>query len=181
VLHRVLLKLVPAHWGDSIEGDLEEARTSRRATGRRAGALWASLHCGSIVIRLLVEQARHDRRGNMSTRGPIAMTSLLFDLKGAVRSLGRARSTTGIATIVLAVTIGLSTAVFSVADGVLFKPLPYPSPDRLVVLRFAMATMRGIGISLTGGELDSARAATSVFEQVEAFNLSETASRVDGP
>ena len=111
----------------------------------------------------------------------MSLDSLRFELNGAVRTLSRSRSTTAIAVIVLAVTIGLATAVFSVADGVLFKPLPYPSPDRLVVLRFVMPTMRGIGISLTGGELESARAATSVFEQVEAFNLSGSVSRIDGP
>jgi putative ABC transport system permease protein len=180
MLARLLLRLVPDRWGESIDGDLQEARAKRRAGGRRVGPLWESWFCGSIVLRLLVEARRAQACARRGRGGRRLMNSFLFELKGAVRVLSRSRSTTAIAIGVLAVTIGFSTAVFSVADGVLFKPLPYPSPDRLVTLRFTMPRFTS-GISLTGAELDSARAATSVFEQVEAFNISGVASRIDGP
>ena len=180
MLARLLLRLVPDQWGESIEGDLDEARTKRRASGRRTGPLWESWFCGSIVLRLVVEGMRARSGVRRGHGGRMLMNSFFFELKGAVRVLSRSRSTTILAIGVLAVTIGFSTAVFSVADGVLFKPLPYPAPDRLVTLRFKMPRLAS-GISLTGGELESARAATSVFEQVEAFNISGVASRIDGP
>ena len=53
------------------------------------------------------------------------------DLRIAVRSLRRAPGYVAVVLTALAVGIGATTAVFSVVDGVLFKPLPYPRPERL--------------------------------------------------
>lgn len=63
-----------------------------------------------------------------------ALESLLADLKITLRRL---RNSPGFALTVLltlAIGIGANTAVFSVVDGVLLKPLPYPQSDRLVAL-----------------------------------------------
>lgn len=108
------------------------------------------------------------------------MNSLAFEMKQAARTIGRSPSTSALAVAILALTIAFSTAVFSVADGVLFKPLPYPSPDRLVELRLTTPRIAN-GIPLTGRELDSARAASGLIEQAEAFNISGVVSRIDGP
>src|SRR6202050_1686751 len=56
------------------------------------------------------------------------------DLRYTARTLGRARGFTAVAILVLALGIGANTAVFSVTDYVLIRPLPFPSPDRLVTL-----------------------------------------------
>ncbi|HLJ46897.1 MAG TPA: ABC transporter permease [Bryobacteraceae bacterium] len=55
-------------------------------------------------------------------------------LRYAVRSLARAPGFTSIALLVIAVGIGVNTAVFSVVDAVLLKPLTYPDPQALVQL-----------------------------------------------
>ncbi|MGH9329475.1 MAG: ABC transporter permease, partial [Vicinamibacterales bacterium] len=62
------------------------------------------------------------------------MTSLLLDLRHAVRVLVRNPGVTVIAIFTLALAIGATTAVFSVVDGVLLRPLPYPAPDRLMAV-----------------------------------------------
>jgi predicted permease len=56
------------------------------------------------------------------------------DLRYTVRTLARAPGFTAVAILVLALGIGANTAVFSVTDYVLIRPLPFPSPDRLVSL-----------------------------------------------
>ena len=59
------------------------------------------------------------------------MNALLRDLRHGVRLLVRAPGFALLAAGALAIGIGANTAVFSVIDAVLLKPLPYADPDRL--------------------------------------------------
>jgi putative ABC transport system permease protein len=63
------------------------------------------------------------------------MSDLLFDLRDIVRGLRRDRLYAGTVIGTLALTLGASTAVFSVVDGVLLKPLEYRESQRLVSVR----------------------------------------------
>jgi putative ABC transport system permease protein len=62
------------------------------------------------------------------------MAALLRDLRYGLRLLLRSPLYTATAVVTLAVGIGANTAIFSVVDGVLLRPLPYPEADRLVTL-----------------------------------------------
>lgn len=62
------------------------------------------------------------------------MTSLLLDLRHAIRVLIRMPAVTGVSVLTLALAVGLTTAVFSVVHAVLLRPLPYPDADRLVAV-----------------------------------------------
>jgi len=62
------------------------------------------------------------------------MTTLTQDLRYAIRMMAAAPGFAVLAIMTLALGIGASTAMFSVANAVLFKPLPYPSPDRIVAI-----------------------------------------------
>ncbi|HEX6464325.1 MAG TPA: hypothetical protein VFZ98_07730, partial [Vicinamibacterales bacterium] len=65
------------------------------------------------------------------------MNTLMQDLRYALRSLTRTPVFTAIAVATLGLGIGANTAVFSVINSVLIKPLPYPRSDQLVSLWLA--------------------------------------------
>jgi putative ABC transport system permease protein len=56
------------------------------------------------------------------------------DCRSGLRALRRGRAVTALAVLAFALGIGVTTAVFSLFYGVLIKPLPYPDPDKLVVV-----------------------------------------------
>ena len=60
------------------------------------------------------------------------MGGLLRDLRYPVRSLLRQPMFSAIAVGTIAIGIGANTAIFSVVQAVLLRPLPYEAPDRLV-------------------------------------------------
>src|SRR5687768_16503062 len=57
------------------------------------------------------------------------------DLRFAVRLLGRSPGFTAVALLTIGVGIGACAAIFSVVDGVLLRPLPFPEPDRVMAIR----------------------------------------------
>src|SRR5262245_8435489 len=62
------------------------------------------------------------------------MSRLVLDLRVAARTLVRSRFVSALAIVAFALGIGVTTAVFSIFNGVLLQPLPYPQPERLVAV-----------------------------------------------
>src|SRR5919108_6349799 len=61
------------------------------------------------------------------------MTSLGHDLRDGFRSLVKNPAFSAVAIVTLALGIGMTTAIFSVVDAVLLRPVPFPDMDRLVM------------------------------------------------
>ncbi|HUQ87279.1 MAG TPA: ABC transporter permease [Vicinamibacterales bacterium] len=64
------------------------------------------------------------------------MRTLIRDLRHALRMLGRQPAFAGVAIVTLALGVGAATAVFTIVNGVLLRPLPYRDPGRLVILYY---------------------------------------------
>jgi predicted permease len=90
------------------------------------------------------------------------------DLRQAARSLARSKSFSIVAVATLAIGIGAATAVFSVVDGVLLKPLPYPNSDRLVAVWHDAPGAPGL-TAVAGGLLMSPSMIVTYQDESQAF------------
>jgi putative ABC transport system permease protein len=123
--------LLPRHRREEIEGDLIETWSLTRRRGRlpAARAFWS--HASSIVLRrhrlsAASPVAPHERRSR------VVLDQLRSDLRYSARLVRRRPGFAALTIATLALGIGASTAVFTIADRVLFRPLPYPDPARIV-------------------------------------------------
>ena len=101
-------------------------------------------------------------------RGLRSLEEFGRDLRVAARSLRRSPVFAAVAVVTLALGIGAATAVFSLVDGVLLRPLPYASPDRLVRLYERNTTTERMPFA--GANARDVQAATRTLTNVAYFN-----------
>lgn len=96
------------------------------------------------------------------------MNVLVGDLKYAFRTLGRSGGFTATALTALALGIGANTAIFSVVNAVLLKPLPFPQADRIVQLM--NKTPQGSFPAASLAKYNAWRTRTDVLEDITAYD-----------
>jgi len=95
------------------------------------------------------------------------MTSFLQDVRYALRMLARSPGFTLVAILTLALGIGANTAIFSVVNAVLLRPLPYPESNRLVFLGEWSEDVPEMSISMAN--FNDWRNQNKVFEGMVAY------------
>ena len=98
------------------------------------------------------------------------MDRLAQDLRYAVRMLVKHKGFTAVAILTLALGVGANAAIFSVLDGVLLRPLPYPDIDRIQILtEYARS---GQGMSVSWPNFQDWREKSDVFEHLGVYRPS---------
>src|SRR5258708_27620046 len=97
------------------------------------------------------------------------MDAIRSDLRYAARSLRHTRGFTLVALLTLALGIGATTAIVSVADALLLRPLPYPDSDRLVSLQSTHRSSSPDGGLASPLDLADWQARTTSFEAIAGY------------
>jgi putative ABC transport system permease protein len=136
---RLFARFVPGDLREPIAGDLHEeylAICDRRGPVR--AALWLWWHAARLAVTFRWERAAHGRPlppigdelrglGNM-------WDGLRQDIGFGARMLRRQPGLTAVALLALALGVGANTAIFSIVDAVLWRPLPYPASNDVISL-----------------------------------------------
>jgi putative ABC transport system permease protein len=95
------------------------------------------------------------------------MATLWHDLRYGLRTLRKSPGFTAVALLTLALGIGANTAMFSIVDAVLLRPLPYPQAARLVFISEWSQQIPGMSISMA--DFNDWRAQQTVFSSMVAY------------
>src|SRR5262249_61289060 len=96
---------------------------------------------------------------------------VLTDCRYALRSLARTPGFTVVAVLTLALGVGANTAIFSVVEAALLRPLPFPSADRLTLLWGTNPRSGRTEVPFSLPDLEDLRGQANTFESMGAMAL----------
>ncbi len=187
LLARALLRiLLPEEQREFFLGDMAE----------RPGRSWMREIPSALTLRF---SPRPPLGGPAPRRGDGAPREIVSDVRHALRGMRRSPGFTVVALVTLALGIGANAAMFSIVNGVILRPLPYPEADRIVRLWETNLSRGWSTFSIAPGNLrdwreqnrslellGAYRSATAVFtggarpETLRAYRVSEDYLKILG-
>ncbi len=134
---------------ERLREEIEEHLALQTEENIRAGMTSAAAR---RQARLQFGSINSIRDGWRAEEGLPFLENLQHDASFALRILRKSLGFTVIAMLTLALGIGATTAIFSVVNGVVLKPLPYPDPERLVEIRLKLPDIRQSNWGLSQGD-----------------------------
>jgi putative ABC transport system permease protein len=205
--YRLTSRLLPrgfrAHYGMEAEQMFLELAEEAWADKGARGVLQIWAHSTFDLVRRARHEHGHGRKtasqigvarpGPLPGRSPGGLVDpgavrrkarplegLTADFKYAVRTLAKNPLATAVVLLTLALGIGANAATFSIVNGVLLRPLPYPNPDRLVTIGWMWQLENGgPGVWFSAFKFDYWNRNSRVFETLSAsqpfsrFNLGD--------
>jgi putative ABC transport system permease protein len=164
---RLVARLVPVErrdeWLAEWHGELAHRWDLLERSGRASARERLSLRIR--ILGALPDALWMRRRYGQRPRGSGMLTR---DLLFAARALARRPGFTSLVVLTLAVCIGANSAIFSVVDGVLLRPLPYRDPERLLIVWSNDGQGHDRNVVSAGNYFDW-RARNKVFQSLGAY------------
>jgi hypothetical protein len=161
----LLSRGLPAEWRDFIVGDLQEEFAKRSDSSPFAAHVW--LWWQTMRCLAAPPPVRTNPLPHRSPKGDSKMRTLFADLRYAFRVMSRTPSFAVAVVSVLALGIGANTAIFSIVNAVLLRPLPFEEPERLV--RIFTRTPGGRLVDLSPGKFYDWQRDAQLFEGIATY------------
>lgn len=182
-LYGTLLLLFPrgfrARYGASMRQIFRDRNLAARHAGGPARAAFLARTLADVVTNAGLERAAAMRQWFLfpnfheqlarseQERRPMLWQALSMDVRYALRMFVRTPVFTGLTVLALALGIGANSAIFSVVNAVLLKPLPYAHPERLVMV-WNDNTREGVAqYPMSPANFLDVKAATRTLERME--------------
>jgi putative ABC transport system permease protein len=141
---RLLARLLAAPRGNELIDDLDEEFGDRAVrSGHLAARMWYWSQVFRPAVSHLGRELREVRTVRLGSHRAVGVGPLRWlgpfhrDLRTARRRLLRSPGFAATTVLTLGLAIGATVAIYSIVEGVVLRPLPYPAPDRLVTLAHA--------------------------------------------
>jgi putative ABC transport system permease protein len=157
--YRLLLRALPFDFRGDFGSDMEEVFRAQRAdVARTSGGLGMLALWWETVVGIFTTAPREH------------LSILSQDVSHAMRMMRREWGHTALAVIILGLGIGANTALFSVINAILLRPLPYPRGGDLVLIRQTApkADIRSMPFSVA--EIDDYRGRNQTFQAIAEYH-----------
>jgi len=178
----LILRTAPRRFRNDFGAAAVDALVQRAADLRRTGGsararrYWLRqwLDLAAMVVSEWTERSGFD--SSSSSRPPVVlpdrelrlMDSLYSDLRYSLRALIKQPGFSIVVVLTLALGIGANTAIFSILDAVVLRPLPYAEPDELMLIADEMRTYNIAGAPLAAYEVRYLRDNATSFRTIGA-------------